>query len=826
MKKMTKRVAGLALSAALALMVGAGVYSVVNAYDQPTVTASAATVTKDLSSTIYTLNQHYNGDWGTCGDFKEAGLYRFWISTDKTLAWNDGGSCLNESGRDHLLDYIKVNGKTVAEWRTAYANGETKPITWEGMPGNTGGGKAMHVNIANDVANNTAVYAPIMINLAHHKDGNGNSLGSALDMYIPTSFMSEVHSIEFLKGFEWSYGGEVFGFSEDVHFTCNSLALPYKQVGERGLTVKETTVTSVDGSYGKKTADGKIDQFLSFYLSENDYDTANTVAVADKDFLRSINFFDYILLDGEKMGSLWVNSNNKFENPAEQFFNVWNRIGSFGLRWPCKLSNSGKTDSVQEIKILAGCQFPSKTDANTVYEVKEDVTFIRQESGAFADPSSLIGADDVAISWTTVAGDAKELYRVNITCADWTYNLGAGNDAYDLNYFEASRVTLRQNIYINDKSVYEINTTVDDSEYVYSTFPSDTNTLTQTSPIDGKDYDVFKNPVLMYVSGNILSLYIHKDYVESLCKDFGDTMKITVKKEISNSTKIQGKVLKEDVTAVAYGIGYNLDLMDGETKVETMSIIAGEPLNNLPTLIEEHKIFRGWVDAEGNPAPATMPEGNYTLYAKWEIIPYTLTIVYMDNTTKTFTFGVDCDTENGIELTVDDLANVLEENLPQATEEFGYGYAEKIPTPFKGENYTFTVITVKTVFTITFTDAEGNDIGVAPVTFTAKTIDDLVLPAVPEKEGFKGAWNKTTDRLKLEDVTLYAVYTEVKEEVPSTPSKPSDSTLSSDNDSVIDSVQPGAGNLLAGCSGVVGGAFGMVAAFGVAAVALLKKKEN
>ena len=83
MKKMTKRVAGLALSAALALTVGAGVYSVVNAYDQPTVTASAATVTKDLSGTIYNINQHYNGDWGTCGDFKEAGLYRFWISTDK-----------------------------------------------------------------------------------------------------------------------------------------------------------------------------------------------------------------------------------------------------------------------------------------------------------------------------------------------------------------------------------------------------------------------------------------------------------------------------------------------------------------------------------------------------------------------------------------------------------------------------------------------------------------------------------------------------------------------------------------------------------------------
>ena len=816
MKKMTKRVAGLALSAALALTVGAGVYSVVNAYDQPTVTASAATVTKDLSGTIYNINQHYNGDWGTCGDFKEAGLYRFWISTDKTLAWNDGGSCLNESGRDNLLNYIKVNGKTVAEWRTAYANGETKPITWEGMPGNTGGGKAMHDNIAKDVANSTAVYAPILVNLAHHKDGNGASLGSALDMYIPTSFMSEVNSIEFLKGFEWSYGGEVFGFSEDVHFTCNSLALPYKQVGERTLTVKETTVTGVDGSYGKKTESGLWDQFLSFYLGENDYGTTSTVSVADQDFLRSINFFDYILIDGVKMGSLWVNSNNKFENASEQFFNVWGRTGSFSVRWPRKLSILEKTDSVEEIKILAGCQFPSKTEANTVYEVKEDVTFIRQESGVFADPSLLIGADDVAISWATVDGDAKELYKVDITCADWTYNLGPNNDAYDLNYSGGDRETIRKNILINGESIWEINAEVDTTGYNWVTFPYVGNDNSEST---------FQKPVLLRVQNGVMSLYIHKNYVDSLCKEFGDTLKVTIKKEICNSGSIQGKVLKEDVTAVAYGIGYNLDLMDGETKVETMSIIAGAALNSLPTLTADHKIFRGWVDAEGNPAPATMPESNYTLYAKWEVVPYTLTIVYMDDTTKTFTFGVDYDAENGIELTVDDLAEVLEENLPEEIEEFGYGYAEKIPTTFKGQDYTFTVTKVKTVFTITFTDAEGNDIGVAPITFTAKTIDGLVLPAVPEKEGFKGEWSKTADRLQLEDVTLYAVYTEVKEEVPSTPSKPSDSTASSDNDSVSDSAQPGVGNLLAGCSGVVGGV-SAVAALGVAMVALLKKKEN
>ena len=233
MKNTTKKIAGIALSAALALTLGAGVNSVINAYEQPAVTASAAEITKDLSNTIYNVNEHNNGDWGTCGDFKEAGLYRLWISTDKTLAWNEGGSCLNESGRDHLLNYIKVNGKTVAEWRTAYANGETNKITWEGMPGNTGSGNAMHQNIANDVANGTAVYAPIIVNLAQHGE-----LGGALDIYVPNSFIADVTSIEILKGFEWTYGGETFGFSENVYFGINSLAISHKVVGERNFTLK------------------------------------------------------------------------------------------------------------------------------------------------------------------------------------------------------------------------------------------------------------------------------------------------------------------------------------------------------------------------------------------------------------------------------------------------------------------------------------------------------------------------------------------------------------------------------------------------------------
>ena len=811
MRNKTKKIAGLALGAVLALTVGAGVYGVVNAYEEPTVTASAATVTKDLSNTIYSVNEHYNGDWGTLGDYKEAGLYRFWISTDKTLAWNEGGSILNTATYDYLLDFIKVNGKTLTQWRTDYANGETNKITWTGMPDNLGGGKAMAQEIGDDVNAGTAVYAPILAKVAYH----GANYGSSLDIYIPTSFISEVTSIEFLKGFEWSYNGEVFGFGENVYFGCNSLAIPYKVVGERNFTVKETTVKGVDGTYGAS------DQFLSFFLGENDYGSQNTVPLSDKNFLRSINFFDYILIDGQKLGSLWGK-----QNPDEQFYNVWNRVGSISIRWPSSLKNTGKVDSVSEITVLAGCQFPSMTDANTVYQTTKDITFYRQESGAFADPSTLIGADDVSINWATVTGEASDVYKVDITCEDWAYNIGAGNDAFDWNYFSNDRIAIRDNILINGVSLYDINTTVDDSMYEYGSFPFNASDLKQTSYKDSKDYDVFKNPVLLEVRGNTISLLIHRNYVSSICNKFGDELVITVKKEICNSAVISGKVLTEDVTAVAYGIGYDLVLMDGDTNVDTMSVLSGVALNNLPTPEAEYKTFAGWVDADGNPAPDAMPSENMTLYAKWNIVPYTLTIQYTDETVETFTFGVEKDEANGIEYTTADLAAILAENLPAATEEVGYAYAEKIPYEFKPMDYTFNVTTVQVVFTITFVGENGEDIGVAPITFTEATIDSIELPAVPAKEGYKGAWDKTTDRINLEDTTLTAVYTEIKE--TTTPDKPADSTTdSTDSTDSTDMAQPGGvAGMLSGCTAVTGGIASGLVALGVAAVAILKKKED
>lgn len=815
MKKMTKRVAGLALSAALALTIGVGVYNVYK--EDAMVTASAAEATVDLSSTVSAEN-----GWGKVNGYAALGHYRFWTDEAKSISWTNTTLTKGDT-YSTLLDAIKVNGQTINQWTAAYKAGETGPITWAEYP-NFGGGTGMIDRIGALVVNNDK-YAPIDVTLCNHgTKADGTKIGCSVDIYVPYSMIDEVESIEFTKDFKWVDGETTYTFGEGVTFSVNSFKAPYKQVGEVSeLNVIETKVTGIDGTYEKS------DKFLSFYLSENNY-TGTSVKFTDKTYLRGLNFYDYILMDGKKIGSLCKNEGGSYIDLNEPHFNVWGRMDTFSTRWPTAVVG----DSVKEIKILAGCQFPAYNDENTVYEVTEDTTFIRQADGSFLNPNDLMDAEDINIGWATVAGTNKELYKVDIATQGWTFDLGENKDAYHWNYYAPELVKVRQNIYVNDKSVYEINTTVDDSAYVYATPPSSTVTLQQTNPVDGQMYDVFVNPVVVEARENMIILYIHKDYVDSLCKNFGDMLTVTVKKGICENACVNGQILTEDVSATVYGIGYDLNLIDGNPRlggeVQTLSVLAGMPLNNLPVLTAEHKNFLGWVDAEGNPAPAVMPDESFALYAKWEVIPYTLTIVYPDETTKEFTFGVEYDFENGIELKASDLAFVLEDNLLEETEETAYGYAEKIPTEFKVEDQIFTMIKMKNIFTITFTDAEGNDIGVKPITFTAKTIDDLVLPAVPEKEGYTGAWNKTTDRLSLEDVTLYAVYTEVKEESPA-PSKPNDSTDTDSeadvNDSASDtsSTDNGAG-LLAGCSGVVGGVAGTMAALGIAVVAMMKKKED
>ncbi|MBQ7912762.1 MAG: InlB B-repeat-containing protein [Clostridia bacterium] len=144
---------------------------------------------------------------------------------------------------------------------------------------------------------------------------------------------------------------------------------------------------------------------------------------------------------------------------------------------------------------------------------------------------------------------------------------------------------------------------------------------------------------------------------------------------------------------------YKVTLRDGNPmmggSVQELEFEAGAALE-LPTLEAEGKTFKGWYDIEGNAAPATMPEEAVAYSAVWEITPYTLTIVNGETTTE-IKFGVEYDFENDILVSVNDLAYVLADNLPEGTEDAAYTWAEDVPETFALQNYTFTVSEVAPV---------------------------------------------------------------------------------------------------------------------------------
>ena len=86
------------------------------------------------------------------------------------------------------------------------------------------------------------------------------------------------------------------------------------------------------------------------------------------------------------------------------------------------------------------------------------------------------------------------------------------------------------------------------------------------------------------------------------------------------------------------------------------------------------------------------------------------------------------------------------------------------------------------VYTVNFV-ADGATVDT--VTFTVETLDAIVFPAVPEKEGFTAAWDLTAEDITLADVTVTAIYTAKEPESDS--ESTSESTSESASESIVES---------------------------------------
>ena len=682
MKKLTKRLAIVALSATLAVSAGAALGVV--AYDQEPITASAAqTAAVDLKDAFEA------NSWGDAGDYKEALLYRL-RSPSVTTYWSEFGASVgaNDTIGETVLKNIFVNGKSIydhnAEYKALIESGAASPITWTGMPNaKTGETRYMQPNIAEDVANKTARFAPIFVNLCNHNVNYGNSI----DLYIPTSYLAkeDVKSIKIGKDFYLEKNGTSFGVSADVTFEVNAMGKPFKKMDLSNYEIKQTNVTKVDGSNSSATG---WDSFLRFYLEESDYDNCNTTPLPNKGIMMSLNFYNHVLFNGKPLLEYYQN-----EDPTnyEMFFNVWGKNNSYGVRWPNSLNSAVAAGQITEITILAGCQFPSATAFDSViYEVKDEVTLKTSGNGIYERVRTPITSADITISEPIIAGDAGEFYQVNILCDKWLAI--ANGDIYDFNYNSTERQAVRKNILINGVSLFDINANTDDSAYVYSTHPW--NSTDPTHPA------IFQHPTLVTGRAGSLSIFVHKDYIASLNPN---TIEVTVKSGFIHYADNE-YVVGEDVTATVW------------KKPCTVSVVTGDPANATTT---EHKYgdtfkvselaaptatgktFASWTDADGNAITEDFViTDNTTIYAAWTLNVYTLTIVNGETTTEV-KFAIEED--DTVEATVAELAQILADALPAEDNYNTYAWDVEVPAIFELKDYTFTVVATEKVYTVSVT---------------------------------------------------------------------------------------------------------------------------
>ena len=177
--------------------------------------------------------------------------------------------------------------------------------------------------------------------------------------------------------------------------------------------------------------------------------------------------------------------------------------------------------------------------------------------------------------------------------------------------------------------------------------------------------------------------------------------------------------------------------------------------------------FVGWVDAQGNKAPATMPANDLALTSKWEAIEYTITyIVNGQKTVETYKYG---DT-------------VIAPADPVVDKMTFTGWSMEIPTTMPAENLiiiaSFESTGTVDAYTVTFW-ADGVEFQKTLV----KVGSEITLPTnTPTKEFyvFQG-WKDVPAAMPANDIDIYAEF----ERVPVTLIPKAGSTTVIDRDNMV-----------------------------------------
>lgn len=417
--------------------------------------------------------------------------------------------------------------------------------------------------------------------------GNKGAIGFRTSKGVNTTKITILAGCQFPTYDALIYGArEVYVTKKDVTFVKQPDGTWVEQA-----PIKETEIASafVD-------VDAQGGSFTVLKLSNHDYpnelDNYDTKSTVVKDFLTNHNFFTHVLIDDVPLGST-----------GEAYLNVWGNKGAIGFR-------TSQGANATKITVLAGCQIPTYAglvnETDDYYVTTEVVTFIK-----VGDKWTQNVDFDITISQGVQDGEKGELVSFVLSSPLWNF----ARSAYDYNYFGEQFVNMRNNIFINGVSLFEINTTVDDSSYNYYTSPQ---TNASQSDYEGVQYDLFANPTILYCKGTKITLYVHEEYIRSLGE--GD---ITIKvgagfQAVVGDDLDLSAVLTKDVEVVAFA-NYTVNI-DGARQIVLKGENAIKPANPTKDMTET-KIytFDNWYIAGTNDVFdfGTLIEQNYDVESRF-----------------------------------------------------------------------------------------------------------------------------------------------------------------------------------------------------------------
>ena len=215
------------------------------------------------------------------------------------------------------------------------------------------------------------------------------------------------------------------------------------------------------------------------------------------------------------------------------------------------------------------------TENGTTWTVTKDLKWINF-NGSWVNAENTFAADTVEFSNPRREGDANELYKVDITSTSWNN----ASDGYNIMWDTAAEHNFLKYIFINGVSVYDINNNTDYSSYVFSTSPQTGHDLSET---------YFARPVLVYVKNNLITLWIHEDYINSL----GGEITVTLGAGYA-AYAVDGKVLAENVdynltvTVTIAGVDYTV--FRGQESLTTLGMTTLEKPSSATMAYK----FNGW----------------------------------------------------------------------------------------------------------------------------------------------------------------------------------------------------------------------------------------